>query len=99
MSSRYSKLSMSGRGGGLPIRLVFTNISGFFPEKLLFLCAEVVKISCPSRKKVLFSGKNVSKEDKLTSTLSDSTFPKSGFIVVLSWRLLDGFQNISKPTL
>ena len=66
------------------MRLVLTSIRGFFPDLPLVLCAEVVKISCPSRKKVLFSGKKVSKGDRFTSTLSASTLPKSGFKVVLS---------------
>ena len=58
----------------------------------------VLNTSWPSRKNNRLSGKNTSNAVRLTTTLSDSTAPKSGFSVAVSCRLVDGRQKMSVPT-
>ena len=60
---------------------------------------EVSNTSLPSRKNSRFSGKNVSKAVRFTTTSSDSTAPKSGFKAAVSCMLVEGRQTTSTPAL
>ena len=97
--------------GAPPILRVFSRVVGS-PRKVLVVCREpipdrirfmpafrgiVLNTSCPSRKKSLFSGKNVSHAVRLTTTSSDSTTPKSGLAVAVIWTSVDGLQEKSIP--
>src|SRR5690554_5589092 len=100
MRSRVDRLTPAGRSGarGLaPMRRVLT-----MDRRLPLAPVERgvgLKTSCPSWKKRRFSGKKVSLAVRFTTTLSDSVEPKSGLAAAVSWKLLDGRQNTSKPAL
>tara|TARA_B100001989_G_scaffold66287_1_gene44838 strand:- start:8 stop:337 length:330 start_codon:yes stop_codon:yes gene_type:complete len=86
-------------GSGLNVEVVCRDPPELAFDERTWLLGVVAKTSLPSRKKRRFSGKNVSKAVRFTTTSSDSTAPKSGFNVAVSCRLEVGRQETSIPAL